>query len=108
MLVFDIFYLVITRIRTGKSIGTLLRACGPLMVYTALFIQMGFGFEPLTLIMAVDFISDGLATGSKMLTLPLQILLVQRALKKDAGNKNAESDCTYRRRGLPLYWTRMR
>ena len=56
------------------------------MVYTALFTQMGFGLEPLALIMAVDFISDGLSTGSKMFTLPLQILLARHDLKDDSGN----------------------
>lgn len=64
---------------------------GALMVYTALFTQMGFGLEPLALIMAVDFISDALTTGSKMFALPLQILLARHELQGDAGSRNEDS-----------------
>lgn len=55
---------------------------GLLMVYTALCAQMGLGAESLALLIALDVFTDSLATGMKMLTLPLQILISSCNLEK--------------------------
>lgn len=60
---------------------------GMLMVYTALFTQMSFGLEPLALIVSVDLVADAVCTSSKMLTLPLQILLASCKEEKKEGQK---------------------